>query len=97
MQNKNDDDQWVWVVVQDPGGDEQFLGQHDEQEDISFIPVFADKEIAQQGFLNLIREPGRKYEVQAILREELLKDAAAGGFMVFLLGENGEVLEQLKP
>ncbi|MGD9058110.1 MAG: hypothetical protein PVG40_04780 [Desulfobacterales bacterium] len=97
MQNKNDKDQWVWVVVQDPGGNEQFVGQHDEQEDISFIPVFADKEVAQQGLLGLTRQPGHKYEVQAILREELIKDAAAGGFMIFLLNESGDVLEKIKP
>ena len=96
MQNMKDEDQWVWVVVQDPGGNEQFVGQHDQQEDISFIPAFSDKESAQQGFLNLTRQPGHKYEVQAILREELIKDAAAGGFMVFLLDENGEVLEKIK-
>jgi hypothetical protein len=35
--------------------------------------------------------------VQAILREELLKDAAAGGFMVFLLSETGEIREKIKP
>jgi hypothetical protein len=97
MQNKNDKDQWVWVVVQDPGGNEQFVGQHDEQEDISFIPVFADKEAGQQGLLGLTRQPGHKYEVQAILREELIKDAAAGGFMIFLLNESGDVLEKIKP
>ncbi|MGD8991829.1 MAG: hypothetical protein PVI00_10295 [Desulfobacterales bacterium] len=97
MRQMDDQDQWVWVVVQDPGGDEQFLGQHDEQEDISFIPVFADKEAAQQGLLGLTRQPGLKYEVQAILREELLKDAAAGGFLIFLLNESGDVLEKIKP
>ena len=96
MQNMKAEDQWVWVVVQDPGDNEQFLGQHDEQEDISFIPVFADKEAAQQGLLGLTRQPGHKYEVQAILREELLKDAAAGGFLIFLLNESGDVLEKIK-
>jgi hypothetical protein len=97
MQDMKDEDQWVWVVVQDPGGNEHFLGQHDEQDDISYIPAFSDKEAAQQGLLNLTRQPGLKYEAQAILREELLKDAAAGGFMVFLLSETGEVLEKIKP
>ena len=97
MQNMKDEDQWVWVVVQDPGGNEQFLGQHDEQEDISFIPAFTDKEAAQQGVLNLMRDPGHKYEVQATLREELVKDAAAGGFVVFLLNESGDILEKIKP
>lgn len=97
MQHMKENDQWVWVVVQDPGANEQFVGQHDEQEDISFIPVFADKEAAQQGILGLIRQMGHKYEVQAILREELLKDAAAGGFLVYLLNESGEILEKIKP
>ena len=96
MENVNTDDQWVWVVVQDPGSNEQYLGQHDEEEDISYIPVFSDKEVAQQGLLNLTREPGHKYEVQAILREELIKDAAAGGFFVFLLSESGQVIEKIK-
>ena len=97
MQKMKDEDQWVWVVVQDPGGNEQFLGQHDEQTDISYIPAFLDKEAAQQGLIDLKRQPGQKYEAQAILREELLKDAAAGGFMVFLLSENGKVLEKIRP
>lgn len=97
MQNMKEEDQWVWVVVQNPGGNEQFLGQHDEQEDISFIPAFTDKEAAQQGYPNLTRAPGHKYEVQAILREELIKDAAAGGFWVFLLNESGDILEKINP
>ena len=97
MKNIQGEDEWVWVVVQDPGGNEQILGQHDRQEDISFIPAFPDKESAQQGLLNLKHQQGHKYEAQAILRDELLKDAASGGFMVFLLGENGEVLEKIKP
>jgi hypothetical protein len=47
--------------------------------------------------MDLSRQKGRKYEVQAILFEELSKDASAGGFMIFLLNENGEVLEKIKP
>jgi hypothetical protein len=97
MKNVRDEDQWVWVVVQDPGGKEQFLGQQDQQENISFIPAFHSKEEAQRCFMNMARQKGPKYEVQAILHEELLKDAAAGGFMIFLLNENGDVLEKIKP
>ena len=97
MTNAQAENQWVWVVVQDPSGNEQFLGQHDKQENISFIPAFHSKEEAQQCFLNLARQKGRKYEVQAILYEELAKDAAANGFMIFLLDENGDVLKKIKP
>jgi hypothetical protein len=35
--------------------------------------------------------------VQAVLREELVKDAAAGGFLIFLLNESGDILEKIKP
>jgi hypothetical protein len=97
MQDMKNEAQWVWVVVQDPGGNEQFVGQHDQQEDISFIPAFHSKEEAQQCFLNMARSKGSKYEVQAILFEELAKDATAGGFFIFLLDENGDVLEKIKP
>ena len=50
MKSVRGEDQWVWVVVQDPGGKEQFLGQQDQQENISFIPAFHTKEEAQQFF-----------------------------------------------
>jgi len=97
MKNMQGEDEWVWVVVQDPGANEQFFGQNDKQENISFIPAFHSKEEAQQCFLNLARQKGHKYEVQAILYEELVKDAAANGFMIFLLDENGDVLEKINP
>ena len=97
MKNEQKEDRWVWVVVQNPGGKEQFLGQYDKQADISFIPTFDSKEDAQQCFMNMARPKGSKYEVQAILYEELAKAATAGGFMIFLLNENGDVLEKIKP
>ena len=97
MNNDQTEDQWVWVIIQDPGEGEQFLGQYNEKEDISFIPAFHSKEEAQQCLLDMPRQRGGKYEVQAILFEELSKDAAAGGFMIFLLNESGEVLEKINP
>ena len=97
MKNMQGEDQWVWVIVQDPGKKEQFLGQHDAQENISFIPAFHSKEAAQQCFTNMARHKGCKHEVQAILYQELSKNAAAGGFMIFMLNENGEILEKITP
>jgi hypothetical protein len=91
------DDTWVWVVVQDPGGNEQFLGQLDEENNVSFIPAFLKKEEAQQCFLQLQREKGLKYEIQAIFFDELSKDALKNGFMIFMLNAEGEILEKIKP
>jgi len=91
------ENRWVWVVVQDPGNNEQLLGQKDESKDISFIPAFLEKEDAIQGLGLLAREKGHKYEVQAIHYEDLAPKAAADGFFVFILNASGEVLEEIKP
>ena len=90
-------DTWIWVIVQNPGGDEQFLGQHDDKKDISFIPAFYEKDIAQQCLIQLITEKGNKYEAQAILFEELAKDAAQHGFLIFMLNADGEILKEIAP
>ena len=90
-------DTWIWVVVQDPGGDEQFLGQLDEENNISFIPAFFQKEDAEQCFLQLHRQKGQKYEIQAIFLDELSKDASKHGFLIFMLNAEGEILEKITP
>ena len=88
-------DQWVWVIVQDPGGNEQFLGQQDTERNVSFIPTFLEKEEAEKGLELLPREKGHKYEVQAILFEDLSKRAANNGFMLFILNGSGDVLDKI--
>ena len=89
------EDTWVWVVVQDPGGNEMFLGQHDGVNDISFIPAFGEKAEAQACLELLVRDEGMKYEVQAIRYGPLARYAAENGFMVFILNGNGEVLQKM--
>jgi DNA-binding phage protein len=89
-------DQWVWVIIQDPGGVEQFLGQQDAKKDEEFIPVFLEKEEAQQGLSFLARKKGLKYEVQAIQYEDLSQRAGEYGFLLFVLNGAGEVLEKIK-
>ena len=97
MSKKIKDDQWVWIVVQDPEGDAQFLGQHEEKEDISFIPMFLEKEAALQCMNHLALKRGHKYEAQAILYEDLVPKAAEQGFCLLVLNESGEVLDQIDP
>ena len=87
---------WVWVVVLDPGKNEQFLGQHDQEDGTSFIPVFLNKEEALQALNCLALEQGHRHEVQAIQYEELARSSAQHGFMLFILNAKGEILEKLK-
>jgi hypothetical protein len=87
----------VWVVVQTEGGTETFVGQHEQDLDIAYIPFFREKEDAQQGQLRMSKAKGRKYEVQAIRCQELARDAARSGFLLFLLDEEGRILEKIDP
>ena len=95
MSTDIDGNAWVWVIVLNPGGQEQFLGQHDEEKDISFIPTFLEKEEAVAGAEQLVQEGGQSYEVQAIRYQELARRAADHGFMLFLLDKAGRVLEKI--
>jgi hypothetical protein len=97
MKSKLTPETWIWIVVQNPGSNEQFLGQHDEDQDISFIPAFFEKEDGQQCLIHMATQKGDKYEVQAILFGELTKDAAKNGFMIFMLNAEGKILDKIRP
>jgi len=90
-------DTWVWVVVQNPGPQEQFLGQEYQDQNVSFIPAFFKKEDAQQCLIQMTTQKGNKYEAQAVLYNELVKTAVKHDFMIFILNSDGEILEKIKP
>lgn len=88
---------WVWAIVQDPDRNEQFLGQVDEQNNVSFVPFFREKDEAERCISGLVKKPGHKYEVQAILFEELKLFCSKENIMLFLLNGTGEILDKIKP
>ena len=91
------EDQWVYVVIHGPEGDAQILGQQDEEAGISFIPVFLKKEEALMNLNLLARDKGQKYEVQAMLYEDLAARISGQGFLVFVLDESGKIVEKITP
>ncbi|MDX2451402.1 hypothetical protein [Desulfosarcina sp.] len=86
---------WLYVAILKAGPSEQIVGQTDTEQDISFIPAFLDKESAQQAMFHLHLEKKQKYEVQAMIFEDLARHASENGFLVFVLDEEGKVLERL--
>ncbi len=90
-------DTWVWVIVQNPEGNEQFLGQHDQETDVSYIPIFLERDHALMCLNMLTREKGRKYEVQAVIYEDLAGRASKEGFMLFVLNSEGGIVEKIQP
>ncbi len=91
---KNEGKGWVYVFVRDPGSDESFLGLYNESEDLNLIPTFRSKEDANDCFLSLPREKGKKYELQAIHIDELNEDATKNGFVVAMVDNEGKIIKE---
>ncbi len=87
-------DSWVYVFVQNPGTNEQIVGQQDGEHDISFIPTFLERDEALKCFNLLVIDKAKKYEVHAILYEELLDYASTNGFILFILNGSGQILDK---
>jgi hypothetical protein len=92
MSSKIQDDQWIWIVIQNPGKDEHFLGQHDEDKNESFIPTFVEKEEAEKALPFLVKEEGCSYEIQAIRYDDLVERASKEGFLIMVLDGSGRVI-----
>jgi hypothetical protein len=88
---------WVYVLVQNPGADDQIVGQIDPEHNISFIPMFLDKDAALQGVIHMAKEKGRKYEIQAIIFEDLEKYANQGQSILFVVDGDGKVIDKRAP
>ncbi|MDY6967665.1 MAG: hypothetical protein SVR08_03265 [Spirochaetota bacterium] len=89
--------QWVWIIVQEKNGNEQFLGQYDNKSNESYIPTFLEKDDALQCINLLTRDKSIKHEIQAIQFEDLGQSASQNGFLLFVLNGEGEVLEKIEP
>ena len=94
MNDITTDDQWVYVIIQNPGNNESFLGQEDTEKKISFIPAFINNEDATSCLKHLKKDESQKYEIQAILYEDLQKNASQNNFMVFILNASGEIIKK---
>ncbi|SHO49556.1 DUF3110 domain-containing protein [Desulfopila aestuarii] len=88
-QNNKD---WVYVFVGKEGDGENLLGLYDETTKANFIPTFANKDDAQECFLSLPREKGKKYEVQAVHIEELNEQAEKNNFLVAMVDKDGKII-----
>lgn len=90
-------DQWVYIVVQNPGTEsEQFMGFMAQENPKEFIPAFASRQEAEQCFLVMPKDVMKnKYEVQAIHKDDLIFTAKENGFEVFLLDEKSTVKGKL--
>ena len=95
--NQSIRDNWFYVIVQNPGtAGEQFLGYTDQESGDSFVPAFNSKEEAQQCFLIMPKDiMNNKYEVQAIIKEDLLAYTLREQHDVVLMDDKGRIKKNL--
>jgi hypothetical protein len=92
MEEKEKVEGWVYVIVCNPGPNEHYLGLYDKEKNVDFIPAFPSKDAANDCFLTLPKEKGKKYEVQAVHIEELTEDATKNGFIVAMVDNDGNII-----
>ena len=93
MAQKKDGEGWIYAVVCDQGEEGHFLGLYNEDKDVNFIPVFESRDAANECFLSLPREKGKKYEIQAVHIEDVSADAEKNGFVVALFDGDGSIIK----
>jgi hypothetical protein len=88
---------WLFVIIQNPGTTrEQLLGYTDQDRGGSFVPAFSSKEAAQQCFLIMPKDiMNNKYEIQAIIKEDLLAHTLQEQHNVVLMDDKGRIIEKL--
>ena len=94
MEPKIDPKEYVWVVVDITGAEENFVGLTNDAGE-QFIPVCASKDQAEALLAQIPAEGDRKRQAEAIHKDQLLKEAAENGFDVFLVDQNGTLLGRL--
>ena len=88
MDDKINKNTWVYVVVQDPGSNnEQFVGMVDKKTSKQYIPAFLKKDDATGWAYNLPDKGSSKYEVQAVIYEELCEQSAENNFEVSIMDQ----------
>jgi hypothetical protein len=94
MTDKIAEKDWLYVFVTGDEGKESFLGLYNSEKDVNFIPAFRTKEEANDCYLEIPREKGVKYEVQAVHVDELSEEAAKSGFEVAIVDQDGKVVAE---
>ena len=85
---------WVFAIIRNSGGNEQLVGFKDES-GLKYIPILKDKDSAEIFMTYMQREPGTKYEVQAIIYEDVANYSSANHFSIYVVDKNGAIIEKI--
>ena len=89
--------EWVWVIVEKKGQDENLLALEDKEQGIQFIPAFASRDDGLVGRSRLGKREGFEYELEAMRMALVAETARTNRFEVFILDDEGKIVERLAP
>lgn len=87
---------WVYAVIGNPGADERLTAFQDEK-GLAYIPILNTKKEAELFLGYMTREPGVRYEVQAIIFEDILKYAKEHQSQIYVVNDKGVIQEKGAP
>ncbi len=89
--------EWFYCIIENSSTNDQLMGFKDDKTNINFIPIFKTKEEAQQCFLLMPKDVmNQKYEVQAVIKENIIDQAEKTGHKIFIMDEKGSIKQELE-
>lgn len=89
---------WYFIIVQNPGtSDEEFVGfTHPDTQD-NFLPAFKSRQEAEECFQLMPKDLFKeKYDIHAIIEEDLKTAADGAGHHIYILDKTGTIVSGLK-
>ncbi|MCK5541815.1 MAG: hypothetical protein KAI40_03915 [Desulfobacterales bacterium] len=90
--------EWFYCIVENSGTSiDQLMGFKDDETQTEFIPIFKTKEEAQQCFLLMPKDVmNLKYEIQAVIKDDILMRTKETGHKIFLMDDKGQIIKELE-
>ena len=95
---QNGKSEWFYCIVENEGTKlDQLMGFKDDETNTEFIPIFKTKEEAQQCFLLMPKDAMNcKYEIQAIIKEDIFLQTEKTGHNIFIMDDKGKIIKELE-
>lgn len=85
---------WIHTIICSRDEMQYYMGMHDSESNVDFIPVFKQREDAETCLQSLDQKPGIDYQVMAVLHTELAKNCSDKNYSVALVDHSGKIIRQ---
>ena len=92
------DDNWYFIIVQNPDTPrEEAVGFTHPETQENFLPVFKSRQEAKTCFQLMPKDLFKgKYDIHAVIEEDLVATASANGHQLYILDKAGKIISDLK-